>query len=135
MSKLASSARYAIGRHIEKTTPKRFQENEWGLRHAGVFLAWMERVDRPRHDVALARIIVGLAGYIDAHAEEFEYPVGHDHYLRFAVYQIFDALRHLLNGQTGDLDAGATLELLNELTRHAAIDYETGEPVYQEDNS
>jgi len=52
-----------------------------------------------------------------------------------AVYQIFDALRHLLNGQTGDLDAGATLELLNELTRHAAIDYETGEPVYQEDNS
>ena len=89
--------------------------DEWRARHNKAV-----RVPRAGHEAALVNMIAAWADYAAAHAEKFEDSIGEDGVLGLEWEAIGDALRGLLNGESGArLDCG-TLDgfLLDTMQRN-----------------
>lgn len=78
---------------------------------------------------SLVELFSGWARYAENHEARFDAKIGEDYILGVAWTEIGQALRTLLNGEIGRLDAG-TLDsfLLNTAAEHG-INLETGEAI------
>lgn len=83
-----------------ETVPGYWQRHEDALRYTTV-------TARPALERAMALMLAGWAMYADAHADEYESGIGEDGVLGPDWEAIGKALRGLLNGHLGRLDAGA----------------------------
>jgi hypothetical protein len=113
-------------RHLErldKINARAARQGSWGLRHARAFeeaLACPNRSE-PSPEAALARLIAAWMAYADAHRDAYGSKLGADGFLGPKWRTIGEALRGLLHGDLGRMDAStlreaidATLDIENE---------------------
>lgn len=73
----------------------------WHRRHAAAMAC-----PRDGHEAAMVKMLTGWLEYQSAHAERFKSGIGDDYVLGPEWEAIGNALRGLLNGETGWLDCG-----------------------------
>lgn len=100
-----------VKRSLEKTERKKFRDNPWGTRHVNEF---------PIHPVSC--IVTELARYADWHESHYGTPVGDDGVLGDAWLDAIKAMRRLLDGDLGQLDAGTIDTLLADMAVAAGFD-------------
>jgi hypothetical protein len=107
------------------TAGERFQENEWGKRHAS---AWRDALlfhgnRKPSHAAALALMITGWAMYADSSEQNFGYVIKDDGHLGPPWAAIGQALQRLLDGDTGALDCGTLCnDILGAIRENVGLD-------------
>lgn len=113
-----SSLRSLIEKTNHDTLFKSFKENGWGKRHV---LAWRApgSLEEP-----IVSLFEALANYADRHFVRYESPIGHDRVLGVGWLMIAKAIRIMLNGDLGRLDAGTLDALLFDLTAAAGFERE-----------
>jgi len=74
---------------------------------------------RPEFESPVLELLVGLAGYADAHRDRYESEVGEDGVLGDHFEEIARGLLGLLNGETGRLDCGTLDGAIRKLCKAA----------------
>lgn len=95
----------------------------WSVRHNGVFAA-ARRGMATRVDYVIARLIMAWADYADLHHARYESRIGADGVLGPAWQAQGEALLTLLNGELGDLDAGACDRIVRAVLANEGCDVE-----------
>ncbi len=76
-------------------------EGEWRLRHAAAI------VSPHGPEVGIVHLLRGWLAYADCHLRRYESTIGEDGFLGPEWAKIGGAIRDLLNGELGRLDAGS----------------------------
>jgi len=89
---------------------------DWQGRH-------LRAIDFPHgQERPVVHMLRGWLEYADAHAQRYESGIGEDGVLGPAWAEIGDALRQLLNGELGRLDAGTLDSVLYETLKGEGFD-------------
>jgi hypothetical protein len=89
----------------------------WGVEHNIALF-------NPRRgaEQAIVHLVRGVLCYCNMHSSEYESPVGEDYVLGPAIADILVAIRTLLNGEIGRLDAGTIDKWCLEMARYHSLD-------------
>lgn len=102
---------------------------DWKTRHVQAMQATQISTSplsgrRAEHEKALVALYKGWRMYAEAHEKRFESKIGEDYVLGPEWQKIGEALRRLLNGETGNLDCGTVDSSILDTMKANGIDTE-----------
>ena len=110
--------------------PRYDDKTGWKSRHLTAIAEPLGTVygpDTPTQERAMVLMLRGWLEYAQAHTKNFDSNIGDDHVLGDEWFKIGEALRRLLNGELGRLDAGTLDTIIADNLAEQGFDTEMGE--------
>jgi hypothetical protein len=110
---------------VAKSSTTDTQSNsQWKYQHNKAIHEALSDYSESNRETGVVRMLVGWQEYARDHKTRFESAIGEDYILGVAWQEIGEALRTLLNGETGRLDCGTVDGFILDTMTENGIDTE-----------